>query len=179
MSTRSNRSGLVGGVLLIVLGVLAMIFQFFDLSGTFWEFSWPFIIVGVGALLFLGMLLGGRGSAGLAVPGSIVTTVGLILLFQNTFGYWESWSYAWTLIVTAVGAGLWLRGAYGGVPESRQAGGRVFVIGLIMFVVFGAFFGLGFGPLGFERSAGLIWPAVLIVLGLYLILARGLNIFRR
>ena len=28
----------------------------------------------------------------------VVTTVGLVLLYQNTTGRWESWAYAWALV---------------------------------------------------------------------------------
>lgn len=52
------------------------------------------------------MLAGGRSAAGLTIPGSIITTIGLLLLYQETFDHFESWAYAWALIPTAVGVGI-------------------------------------------------------------------------
>ncbi len=59
------------------------------------------------------MFLGGKQVSGLAIPGSIITGIGLLLLFQNLTSYWESWSYGWTLIIIFVGAGIYLAGLYG------------------------------------------------------------------
>jgi membrane-bound ClpP family serine protease len=90
--------------ILFLFGLLALfgqLFRGFDLWGTFW----PFLIIGCGALFFVAMFLSGKSAAWLAIPGSIIIVTGLILLAQNLTGYWESWSYAWTLIVIAVGLG--------------------------------------------------------------------------
>src|SRR6185312_11166376 len=85
----------------------------------------------------------GRGSSGLAIPGSIVTTAGLILLIQNTFGIWQTWAYAWALIVpTAIGVGIWLMGTWGGKLRQQEVGRRMAEIGFIIFLAFAAFFEL-------------------------------------
>jgi hypothetical protein len=64
-------------------------------------------------------------------------------------------------------------GIWGQNENQRAAGLRVLRIGLIMFVIFGAFFELIFTagrPFGFRS---IIFPAGLILLGLYLILSRS------
>ena len=58
METKPRNSGaLVGGVLLILFGLAALTTQIF--RGTdFWSAFWPFIIVGVVAVFFVGMVAG-------------------------------------------------------------------------------------------------------------------------
>jgi hypothetical protein len=133
-----------------------------------WGFLWPFIVIGIGALFFLAMVMGGRQSAAFAIPGSIISGIGLILLFQNITGRWESMSYFWTLIIMFVGIGIYLMGWYGGDASQRQSGWGVMKVGFVLFIVFGAFFELIFGSFN-----NLIFPILLIVLGIYLILSRS------
>lgn len=172
MSSKRNTGSLVGGSLLIIFGLLALfgkIFQNFDFWGTFW----PFFVIGVGVLFFVGMFAGGRSVSGLAIPGSIITTIGLMLFFQNITGHWESWSYGWTVILMSVGLGIFIMGLWGQNATQRAAGLRVLRIGLIMFVIFGAFFELIFTsgmPFGLRS---IVFPVALILLGLYLVLSRS------
>ena len=172
MSSQRNTGSLVGGSLLIIFGVLALLgklFQNYDFWGTFW----PFFIIGVGILFFVGMIAGGRSVSGLAIPGTIITTIGLMLFYQNITDHWESWSYGWTVILMSVGVGIFIMGFWGHNATQRAAGLRVLRLGLIMFVIFGAFFELIFTS---GRSFGLrsiIFPVGLILLGLYLILMRS------
>jgi hypothetical protein len=161
-----NFSALVGGILLIAFGILALLSQIF--KGL--DF-WPFIIVGVGAMFFVGMVAGGKSTSGLAIPGTIISVIGLMLFVQNATNHWESWSYGWTVILMAVGLGIFLMGWWADSPEQRASGLNVLRIGAILFIIFGAFFeGLIFRSVGFS---GYIFPAALILLGLYLIIQRS------
>jgi hypothetical protein len=172
MSSRRNTGSLVGGSLLIIFGLLALLGKLFQ-NFNFWNTFWPFIIIGVGLLFFVGMFAGGKSVSGLAIPGSIITTIGLMLFYQNITNHWESWSYGWTVILMAVGAGIFIMGAWGQNESQRAAGLRVLRIGLILFIIFGAFFELIFTagmPFGLRS---IVFPAALILLGLYLILARS------
>ncbi len=172
MSSQRNTGALVGGTLLIIFGALALLGQLFR-NLNFWETFWPFFIIGVGLLFFVGMFAGGRSVSGLAIPGSIITTIGLMLFYQNLTGHWESWAYGWTVILMSVGVGILIMGIWGQNLSQRAAGLRVLRIGLILFVVFGAFFELIFTagrPFGLRS---VIFPAGLILLGLYLIISRS------
>ena len=172
MSSQRNIGSLVGGSLLIIFGVLALVGKIFQ-NFNFWETFWPFFIIGVGVLFFVGMFAGGRSVSGLAIPGSIITTIGLMLFYQNITNHWESWSYGWTIILMSVGAGIFIMGIWGQNASQRSAGLRVLRLGLIMFVIFGAFFELIFTsgmPFGLRS---IIFPAGLILLGLYLVLMRS------
>jgi hypothetical protein len=172
MSSQRNAGSLVGGALLIIFGALALLGQLFR-GFNFWDTFWPFFIIGFGLLFFVGMFAGGRSVSGLAIPGSIITTIGLMLFYQNVTNHWESWAYGWTVILMAVGLGIFIMGAWGQNATQRAAGLRVLRIGLIMFIIFGAFFELIFTagmPFGLRS---IIFPAALILLGLYLILTRS------
>lgn len=172
MSSQRNAGSLVGGGLLIIFGLLALVGQIFR-GFNFWNTFWPFFIIGFGLLFFVGMFAGGRSVSGLAIPGAIVTTIGLMLFYQNITNHWESWSYGWTVILMAVGLGIFIMGVWGQNASQRAAGLRVLQIGVILFIIFGAFFELIFTagmPFGLRS---IIFPVALILLGLYLVLKRS------
>jgi uncharacterized membrane protein YfcA len=168
-TNHKNNGSLVGGSMLILFGLLALASRFtvgMNLGGNLW----PLIIIGVGLMFFVGMFIGGKSAAGFAVPGAIVTTIGVTLLVQNLTGHWESWSYAWTLILMAVGLGFFIAGRYGENEHYRLSGLRILMVGSVMFVIFGAFFGMFFNSFGASR---MVFPTLLIVIGLYLVLKRS------
>ena len=171
MNKSRNTGALLGGSVLIAIGILSILGQVFR-QIDFWGIFWPFIIIGIGAVFFVAMIAGGRSVSGLAIPGSIFSTIGLMLFYQNMTGHWESWAYGWTLILLAVGIGIYIMGAWGDKPGQRQAGLRVLRVGLIMLVILGSFFELIFTE-GMQFGLRTIFfPAALIILGLYLILSR-------
>ena len=115
-----NTGSLIAGAALIALGGLFLLNQFLHIS--IWRFLWPLFVLLPGVGMFAGVYSGGKQSAGLAVPASVVTAVGLILLFQSVTDHWESWAYAWALIFpTAVGLGMYIYGARG---EDGDRAGR-------------------------------------------------------
>lgn len=178
MSNRNTRNvgNLVVALVLIGLGALFLLGQFFKFN--FWSFAWPMFIIVPGLLFFVGMVLGGKSAGGLAIPGSIVTMVGLILLYQNTFNHWESWAYAWALIFpTSVGIGLMIQGTWSNKPDLLRSGRQMFSVGIIIFVVAAAFFELVIGISGRGSIASYVWPVLLIGLGIYLLLRRGAPLF--
>jgi hypothetical protein len=165
-TNRSNAGALLGGAVLIAFGLLALAGQIFRSLN--WDFFWPFIVIGFGALFFVAMFAGGKQTAGFAIPGSIVGGIGLVLLFQNVTRHWESMAYFWTLIILFVGAGIYIMGWYGGDAGQKRSGARVMKVGFILFVIFGAFF-----ELIFSSFNNILFPILLILLGMYLILSRS------
>lgn len=157
------------GILLIALGALFLLTRFGDLGA----FLWPVFVIAPGVGLLVWAFMGGKSAAGLAVPGSIVSTVGLILLVQQITGRFDTWAYAWGLIVASVGVGTWLYGTLGDREKEVRDGIRTATTGLVLFAAFGVFFefviGLGGGG-GWQRS----WlvPVVLIGAGVFLLWRR-------
>ena len=160
------------GLGLMGLGALLLVAQL--LSVNVWTWLWPFAIIGTGLLFFLLMLANGPEAGGLAVPGSIITTVGLILFTMNVSGHWEAWAYAWAFIVIAVGVGTYIQGVWSGLEKARRDGPYVAKIGIVLFLVFGAFFEL-FIFRGYDRYSGLLWPILLIGLGVYFVLSQWMR----
>ena len=166
---RTNTGAMIGGAILIGVGLLALIAQFFP-GG--WGNLWPFFIIGPGLLFFVGMFLGGKSAGPMAIPGSIITMIGLVLFYQNLTGHWESWAYAWTLILVAIGAGIYISGSWSANAAQRRSGWDLTKAGLILFVIFGSFFELVFS--GFRRDfLQVVFPGLLILVGIYLILSRS------
>jgi len=152
---RKRGSNLGSGLTLIIIGALFLVFQL--VPGLDQLIGWPLIVIGVGALLLvIGVL---TGASGMAVPGCIVGGIGGLLYWQNATGNWESWSYAWALIPGFVGVGIIVSGLIGG--DARKAlgeGGRLVIISLVLFAIFGS----AFGALG---ALGQYWPVLIILLG--------------
>lgn len=176
METRptEQRGMLVLGGLLLVVGVLALVGR--GLGVDAFELGWPVLVI-VPGLLLLGLAVSARGPAGaaLAVPGGIVTMVGIVLAVQNATGLWATWAYAWALVAPGgVGAGLLAYGFLTGQREFVRAGLPVFGVGVGLFLGFGIFFE---GVLGLNGTAIVgaesLLAGGLVVLGLVL-LAGGL-----
>jgi hypothetical protein len=167
--TDERRGAVVLGAVLIVVGG---VFLVTSLTGFQLEAAWPlFVIVPGLVLLAASFAAGGEAGGGLAIAGSIVTTVGLILAVQEASGLYATWAYAWALVAPgSVGVGLLLFGTFTGRRDLAASGWRLIGIGLALFVGFAIFFegviGLsGDGPPPLE---GLV-PIALIALGAILV----------
>ena len=121
-----------------------------------------------GSLFFVLMFAGGKQTAPFAIPGSIITGVGLILLVQSFIHHWEAITYLWTLVILLAGVGIYIMGWYGADEGQLHSGRRVMKAGAILFVIFGAFFEMIFSSLD-----NLLFPILLILFGGYLVLSRS------
>ena len=159
-----RRFGVIAALALIVIGVALLLVQFVPELQNWYRslsFSWPMIVVGVGALLLILGLL--SGAPAMAVPACIVGGIGLLLSWQERTGHWESWAYVWTLIPGFTGVGTVLAALLGGKTRRGLRGGlSLILISAVLFVIFGAFFG------GLDW-VGPYWPVLLIVAGLALL----------
>jgi predicted MFS family arabinose efflux permease len=77
-------------------------------------------------------------------------------------------SYFWTLIIMFVGVGIYIMGWYGGDENQKRSGFRVMKVGFILFIIFGAFF-----EMIFSSFSNIIFPVLLILLGVYLVVSRS------
>jgi hypothetical protein len=169
----SNNLNLALGAILVVVGLLFLVGQVFDIS--FGRFLWPFLIIIPGVLLFgLALTTGGQAGEPMAIFGSMVTVVGLLLLYQNTTDHWESWAYAWALVApTSVGLGQIVYGALKGQQNTLKSGTRLATVGIAVFLVGAVFFELIIGISGLGLG-GLGWPLLLIGLGVILLVVNFL-----
>jgi len=157
---KKKNSTYVWGFILILFGALLLGRELFPQLRL--VFDWPWIIIGVGFIFLLFALFTKTG--GLAIPGSILSGIGSILLFQNLTNNWETWTFAWALIPGFVGIGIGLATLIS--PNENQGGwtSSLFLISIstIMFILFGGskFFGL---------NLDFLWPVILVVFGLFLL----------
>lgn len=169
---RPDRSALALGALLIGAGILLFAGQLLDVD--IMSLGWPLIIVGIGvALLLLGLTVSAE--QGMVVGGTVVTTVGLVLLFQDQTGRWESWAYAWALVGPAAsGLGMLMWGLRSANATDIRNGTWGLLGGLALFAIGFLFFEGMIGISG-ERLPIAEWvlPAAVIGIGV-VILARGL-----
>lgn len=171
MKSRDGSASVVIGVGFVLLGVLFLLNQFFNLD--FLGELWPLFIVFVGLLFLGGAFAGGGGSSQMAIPGSMITMTGLIMLVMNATGRWEAWAYAWALIwPTAFGIGLVISGTRRDRPGTIRTGWGMVRSGVLIFVLAGAFFELLIG-LGGREGNQFLWPILLIGIGIYFLVRRG------
>jgi hypothetical protein len=159
------------GGLLLLLGIVVLLGQALDLD--LGRIGWPFFVIVPGlALLGLGLATSGRPGELLATVGGLVTMAGLVLLVQNATDRFDTWAYAWTLVIlVGPGIGRWLLGVVRGRGDLTASGGWLIAAGLVGFLVLAAFFeaviGIGGRPVGSAGRYGL--AALLILTGLVLL----------
>ena len=163
--TDERRSAVILGAIFIVVGGAFLVT---NLTGFALDAAWPlFIIVPGLVLVAASFTVGGEAGGGLAIAGSIVTTVGLILAVQEASGLYATWAYAWALVAPgSVGVGMFLFGTFTDRPDLRAAGLRLAGIGLALFIGFALFFEgvIGLSSDGPPPLEGLL-PIALIALG--------------
>ncbi len=134
--------------------------------------TWPLWIVVPGVAMLVGSLfIPRRGGLGLAIPGSIITIVGLILWVQEVNGLYATWAYAWALVApTGPGLGMLIYGLVHRDGELVGDGFRTMLVGIGLFLAFGLFFegfiGLSGEPIG---NLDEILPYAVIGLGALLV----------
>jgi hypothetical protein len=129
---------------------------------------WPLWVFAPGLLLLAVTLRGGAATSALAIPAMLLTGTGGLLFIQNLTGYWESWSYAWTLYGVFLGMGFVLMGQLGRSRMIEQLGNALISFGLMAFAGVGVFFELIIG-VGGSASSGL-WAGLLIGLGVWMLM---------
>jgi hypothetical protein len=169
-STTRKRANTAFGAALIGMGALFLISRVFGIG--LGRVVWPFFIIIPGLLFFAGMFAGGKSAGPLAIPGSIITVTGSILLYDSMFNAWANWAYIWALIFpTAVGIGLLIHGTWSENPAVIKTGSRWAAVGMLILLGMGSLFELLIYPL-FNVDRGLLntvlWPALLIGIGVWL-----------
>jgi hypothetical protein len=141
------------GGLLLLFGTMVLVGQAVELD--LGRVGWPFFVIAPGlALLGLGLAAPGHLGAVLATIGGVVTMAGLVLLVQNATDLFDTWAYAWTLVVlVGSGIGRWLLGVVRGGRDLVASGRRLVSAGLVAFLGFAVFFEVVVGISGRRYGA--------------------------
>jgi hypothetical protein len=136
----SDRRTIVVGIVLVVIGGMALVGR--AMSIDLFGLGWPLFVLVPGVVLFAGALVvGGMPGLGLAIPGGILSVLGLVLSFQAATGLWATWAYAWALVAPGgVGAAMVAYGALTRQGAVVRNGVPILLTGLGLFVAFGLFF---------------------------------------
>ena len=159
---------LVFGLLLIGLSIVLFIERLLDTSIlTYW---WPLVLVAFGAAFILGLLMAPKGWAVLAIPGSVLITLGLILFYQLWFNLWGTWTYIWALLIVAFGVGIWIfniqiKDRWLGIVGSILTGA-----GLLKYLLFGFIFEKLLHISESRIQATFLYIAIIVLTGVWIIL---------
>ena len=135
-----ERGAIALGIVLIVLGALTLVGR--ALQVDLFGIGWPVLVIAPGVALFaVAVAIGGAAGVAAAVPGGIVTMVGVVLAVQSATGLWATWAYAWALVAPGgVGAGLLVYGIIAGQRDVARTGLPILLTGVGLFLGFGLFF---------------------------------------
>lgn len=166
----SRRGTIVLGLALVLLGGLALLGRVLqvDLLGL----GWPIFVLVPGIILFIaGLAVGGKAGLGLAIPGGIVSMVGVVLTVQTATGLWATWAYAWALVAPGgVGLAFVLYGLLTRQSDIARGGVPILLTGIGLFIAFGLFFE---GVLNLTDQGGvveLLLSGALVALGAAVVL---------
>ncbi|TXC91515.1 hypothetical protein FS935_07710 [Metabacillus litoralis] len=150
------------GIFLVGIGILFSL-QSIGLIDNFWSFSWPLLLLFVSIGFHLGFFLSGakKQQAGLLVPGGILFVLSILFMFEEMTN-WSFSEYTWPFYIFAVAIGLF---------ELWLFGGREFGLLIPIFILFGLSFVFIIQNL-FTFNVLSFWPAILIIVGLFLIFGR-------
>jgi hypothetical protein len=163
-----NEGALILGGLLVAVGIIAYALQHLAIDPARWlgGSGWTLFIIVPGLVLLGASLLTRAAGLGLSIAGSVVTTVGLLLLYQDQAAHYESWSYAWALIAPgAIGVGTLVHGVRFGRSDLVTLGTRLIAASLVLLLALGWYFESIFESGRVPFSIGENWPVVAVVLG--------------
>jgi hypothetical protein len=165
---RRAGTGVALGIVFVVVGLFFLLVRLANVD--LGAYGWPLFIVIPGlTLLIVGFVSLGTGAA---IPGGILTMVGLVLAYQNSSGNWASWVYVWPLVAPGgVGVGLFLQGMrdrnQGLIKQGRSLIVIAFLIFMIGFVFFESILHLTGTDYGLFGKVAL--PGLLVVIGVGLL----------
>jgi hypothetical protein len=146
-----NKS-VITGIALITIGAIFLLPNFTELT---LRDLWPILMLGPGVLFFIGFSADRR-NYGLLMPGSILTTYGLLFLFNSIVG-WQMMEVLWPTFMLGPALGFLLMYFLGKKEMGLLVPGIVFGILTLTFFLHNT---------GFAS----FWPVLIIIAGIILII---------
>lgn len=162
-----RRTNIVWGLLLIAIGIIILANRVYGIDIISMQLLWPLFIL-IPGLSFEFSYFIRRRDAGLLVPGGILTTIGLLFLFQS-YTYWRFSEITAPVCLLAVAIGLFQLFIFG----KRNKGLLIPVIILGGMGLIGLLTVL-FGEILPWLNYSLLLPLILILIGIYLLLKNHL-----
>lgn len=157
-----NNKKYIFGIALIAIGILGIVDKIFNIRLFTMGTLWPIFLL-VPGLSFEVAYFTNRKGPGMLVPGGILTTLGLLFLFEE-ITRWQFSAYTWPIYTLAVAIGLFQLYWYGGKQKAL-----LIPICILSFVTFGAFFSMIFGNVFHWMNRSLTFPIILVAIGLYMV----------
>lgn len=157
-----NNKKYIFGIALIVIGILGIVDKIFNIRLFTMGTLWPIFLL-VPGLSFEVAYFTNRKGPGMLVPGGILTTLGLLFLFEE-ITRWQFLAYTWPIYTLAVAIGLFQLYWYGGKQKAL-----LIPICILSFFTFGAFFSMIFGNVFHWMNRSLALPIILVAIGLYMV----------
>jgi len=158
----------VVAILLIIIGIAGVLNQVFDLRIFRMVHFWPIFVLGPG-LAFEWAYFSTRRAPGVLVPGGILTTLGCLFFFEaNT--RWIFAEYTWPVYILAPAIGLFQLYLFG-----NREKGLLIPVGILTTVAAVSFCSIVLGDVFSFINGSLIWPIVLIIIGLVVLIDKGDN----
>ena len=157
-----NNKNYFWGFFLIITGILLFISKIFGIQLFHMDRLWPVFVL-IPGLCFNLAYFSTRRAPGLLVPGGILTTIGLLFFFE-TMTNWYFAEYTWPIYPLAVAIGLFQLYIFG----DRQRG-LLIPIGILTIVSTMSFASMILGSI----NNSLVVPAVLVLIGVFLIFGKG------
>lgn len=123
---------LILGFVFIFIGAILLLGKFISLDFLSISRLWPLFVL-VPGLMFEAGYFYDRRNAGLLVPGGILSTIGLLFLFE-TYTSWHFSEYTWPIYIFAVAIGLFQLYLFGGKQKGLLI--PVFILTLVAAVSF-------------------------------------------
>lgn len=150
------------GLLLIILGVVGIFNRMFGINIISIRNLWSLFILLPG-LCFEYSYFYTKRNPGLLVPGGILTTIGVLFIFE-TFTGWRFAGYTWPIYILAVAIGLFQLYLFGGRQKAL-----LIPVGILTFIAAICFFGITFGNLIHIIGKTIIVPIILLLIGVYIL----------
>lgn len=175
LKQKRSVGSLIGGLLLLAAGIVLLVLNITQISLPALPIvPWPLFIIGPGLLLLWPAFTispetdAGQTTIILAIIGSVLVVLGTMLGLMSLFNYFQSWAYAWTLLIAAGTSGYLYALRFSSSSHTKERGRSLLKIALLAFILFAGFFELLIFGGNWQW-----WPVGLIVLGLYFLLRRN------
>ena len=166
MDRTSLQSKKFWGLILLALGIYGILNNFFDFNFFSMSHLWPLFVL-IPGLAFEYCYFSTRRAPGVLVPGGILTTLGLLFLFE-TSTHWFFSAYTWPVYILAPAIGLFQLYLYGG-----RCKGLLIPVGILTTVAVTCFSSTVLGHFFFFINGSIVWPVALVLIGLFILLGKS------